>query len=160
MAINTKEIGKAVLFILGCELAGVIGSAFTFSALASWYPLLVKPFFNPPNWIFGPVWTILYALMGIAAYLIWSKGIGKGGVRFALSLFALQLALNVLWSALFFGLRSVLFGMMGAVALWVAVLIATIEFRNVSRWAMLIMLPYLIWVSFAMILSISLFMLN
>src|SRR3989339_1453671 len=90
--------------------AGAIGSFATSPSIPTWYASLNKPSFNPPNWIFGPVWTLLYVMMGIASYLIWEKGWGKPEVKVALSLFAVQLILNSLWSVLFFGMHSPLFG--------------------------------------------------
>ncbi|MCX6772964.1 MAG: tryptophan-rich sensory protein, partial [Candidatus Micrarchaeota archaeon] len=108
-------------FILLSLLAGAIGSLFTFEAIPTWYATLNKPSFAPPNWLFGPVWTTLYILMGVSAYLICQKGAKNEKVKFALSIFCIQLALNALWSILFFGLRSPLYGLVGIVFLWLSI---------------------------------------
>ena len=100
------KLTKLVAAILVCEFVGLLGSIFTIPAITTWYAALQKPSFSPPNWLFGPVWTLLYALMGVSAYLVWEKGIKKKGVKPALKLFSLQLILNFMWSILFFGLRS------------------------------------------------------
>src|SRR4030042_2496429 len=104
MKIN--NFGKLIISVLVCLSAGFIGSVFTTPAIPTWYATLNKPFFNPPNWIFAPVWTLLYLSMGIGAFLIWEKGFKKKEVRIALLIFALQLALNIKWSFLFFGFKS------------------------------------------------------
>ena len=100
------KLTRLLFSIVICQLAGVIGSLFTFPSLSSWYASLAKPTFNPPGWVFGPAWTTLFLLMGIALYLVWSKGTKPWQSREALAFFGVQLLLNVLWSALFFGLRS------------------------------------------------------
>jgi translocator protein len=155
-----NKLVKALLFAIACELAGGIGSIFAFSSLIAWYPLLKKPFFNPPNWIFGPVWIMLYALMGVSAYLIWSKGFRNKGVKLALSFFSLQLFLNVIWSVIFFGLRSLFYGLIDIAALWIVLLVTIIQFYKISKKAALLMLPYLAWVTFAMILNFYIWRLN
>ena len=97
---------KLIIAIVACELAGIVGSIFTASAIPTWYATLAKPALNPPAWVFGPVWTTLYALMGVAAFLVWRKGWERKEVKTALGIFGIQLALNVLWSIVFFGLHS------------------------------------------------------
>ena len=120
----------------------------------------LKPPFNPPNWIFGPVWITLYALMGIAAFLIFEKGIGKKEVRKALAVFAAQLVLNSLWSIVFFGAHQILGAAVLILLLW-AMILATIRlFRRISGTAAGLLIPYLLWVSFATVLNISLYGLN
>lgn len=148
-----------LLSILGCEVAGAIGSIFTLPAIAVWYPLLQKPWFNPPAFVFAPVWVILYALMGIAVYIVWSKG-RKSKNRLALMVFGVQLTLNVLWAILFFGLQSPLYGFICIIALWIAVLATTIAFYDKSRKAAYILAPYLIWVTFALALNLAILLLN
>lgn len=145
-------------FVLVCELAGGIGSIFTMDSVRDWYPGLEKPAFNPPSWVFGPVWTALYAMMGASAYLVYeSKSEKKGS---ALKTFFLQLSLNVLWSIAFFGLRSPLLGLAVIIALWLAIAWTMRSFKAISPAAAYLLIPYIIWVSFAAILNLSIFMLN
>jgi tryptophan-rich sensory protein len=163
-----------VTAILVAELAGVIGSLFTIPAIPTWYAALVKPALAPPNWIFGPVWTILYALMGIAAFLAWRQrertGIASGRsavgprndsrVSVAIGVFVLQLVLNVLWSAIFFGLRNPGAAFIEIVILWLAILATIFAFVRVSRPAAYLLIPYLAWVSFAAYLNYRIWALN
>jgi len=155
-----REIGIAALFVLACLLAGFIGSFFTMPSIQGWYASLSKPPFNPPNWVFGPVWTILYILMGIAAYLVFSKGLKKKGVKDALAFFGIQLLFNVLWSLLFFGMRSPLYGMICIIALWFMIALTMAKFYEISKAAGLLFVPYILWVSFASILNLFIWMLN
>ncbi len=147
-------------FVVGTELVGNIGSLATFSQINSWYATLVKPSFNPPNWIFGPVWTILYALMGIALYLVWLKGLKKSEGRLALGAFALQLILNVKWSFLFFGLHWPLVAFVEIVLLWLAIVLTIRTFSIISKPAAWFLVPYLLWVSFAAALNFAIWYLN
>lgn len=149
-----------ILAILVCELAGVIGSFFTIPSIGSWYSKLIKPSFSPPNWLFGPVWTILYLLMGVSAYLVWEKGIKKKNVKNSLAVFGVQLALNILWSIFFFGLHSPLYGLITIALLWVAIAVTLLKFYKISKTAGLLLVPYILWVSFAMVLNFYLWMLN
>jgi benzodiazapine receptor len=103
---RARDIVEAVVSIVVCQAAGLIGSIATFPSIPTWYASLDKPPFNPPNWVFGPVWTTLYTLMGIAAFLVWRKGIRNREVKIALGIFVVQLVLNTLWSVVFFGLNS------------------------------------------------------
>ncbi|MDE1870921.1 MAG: tryptophan-rich sensory protein [Candidatus Micrarchaeota archaeon] len=151
---------KPALFVVACEMAGLVGTAFTANSLAVWYLSLRKPAFNPPGWIFGPVWVILYALMGVSAYIIWSKGLQKQNVRIAMWIFVLQLALNILWTAAFFGLKSILFGFATIVALLAAIILTIILFYKISKKSALLLVPYLFWVSFALVLNLSILLLN
>ncbi len=154
------DLVKLIISIILCQLAGLIGSLFTGSSIQTWYVTLKKPVFAPPNWLFAPVWTILYLLMGIAAYLIWRRGFDQPQVKTALSLFAVQLILNALWSPVFFGLRSLLAGFIVIVILWIAILLTIIRFSKLSTIAGVLMIPYLLWVSFATIINYSLIVLN
>lgn len=142
-----------VAFIIACEMAGIIGSFFTAESVSTWYLTLEKPSFNPPSWVFAPVWTTLYALMGISAYLVFVSG--KKESRFALIVFALQLALNTLWSLAFFGLQSPLYGLIVIIALWIAIVWTIIKFYPISRNAAYLLVPYILWISFASILNYS-----
>ena len=143
-----------------CQSAGIIGSVFTYPSIQTWYAALEKPFFSPPNWVFAPIWLALYTLMGIAAYLVWEKGIKKKNVRAALQLFGAQLALNALWSILFFGMRSLLYSFVEIVVLWILIAATTFKFYKISKRAGMLMVPYILWVSFAMVLNFSILMLN
>jgi tryptophan-rich sensory protein len=151
---------KLVVAVVISELAGGIGSLFTISAIPTWYATLAKPAFNPPSWIFGPVWVTLYALMGIAAFLIWNKGWGRKDVWQALSVFLLQLILNALWSIIFFGLHSPLWAFFDIIALWLAIVWTMVLFYKISKPAMWLLMPYIFWVSFAACLNYSILMLN
>lgn len=151
---------KVILFILGAEAAGLIGSVFTFPAISTWYATLIKPDFTPPSWLFGPVWTTLYALMGISAYLIWSKGYKKANVKFALNIFVVQLILNVLWSIIFFGLKNPTLAFGEIVMLWSFILLNIYYFYKINKTAGLLLVPYLAWVSFASLLNLAIALLN
>jgi len=149
-----------IVSILFCQLAGLLGSFFTAPAIPVWYASLKKPWFNPPGWLFGPVWIGLYALMGVAAYLIWEEGIGKKEVKIALIIFALQLILNALWSILFFGVQSPKLALIEIVILWLFIFLTIWKFAKISSLAGLLLLPYLAWVSFAALLNFFIFRLN
>jgi benzodiazapine receptor len=151
---------KLLASIAACQLAGFFGSLFTRPAIPSWYARLQKPSFAPPNWLFAPMWISLYLLMALAAYLVWRKGLGSRGVRLALAVFLVQLLLNALWSPVFFGLRAPLAGAVVIVVLWLAILLTMVLFWNISRPAAWLLLPYLLWVSLASALNISIYLLN
>ena len=154
MKIN--DILKLVISIVLCQLAGFLGSLFIPPAIPTWYKTLNKPFFNPPNWIFSPVWISLFILMGISLFMVWRK---QDLPRFKITLifFFIQLILNVLWSAAFFGLRSPFFGLIDIVLLWLAILFTIQHCLRVSRMAGLLLLPYILWVSFAGVVNFFLF---
>ena len=151
---------RAIGFIVLCEFAGIIGSLFTFSSIPAWYDLLQKPWFTPPSWVFGPVWLILYALMGVAAFLVWERKKPKGVINYAKAAFIIQLAFNVCWSILFFGLQSIGKGLFDILLLWITLVATIVLFYKVSRRAALILVPYIIWVSIATALNIYLWKLN
>ena len=149
---------KLIISLALPQLAGGLGAFFTITSIESWFSTLVKPSWNPPSWLFGPVWTLLYILMGIACYLIWKSDFPqKKGL---LKLYAIQLILNALWSPAFFGMKSPLFGLMVIVPLWVAIMICIIQFRKVSTLASGLMVPYLLWVTFATALNTAILVLN
>lgn len=155
-----SNVLKLIFSIVICEAAGVIGSIFTSPSIATWYKTIVKPSFNPPNWIFGPVWTILFALMGIALFLVW-KNIGVNLMaKRAILLFAIQLILNILWSVAFFGMKSPLVGFVIIILLWIAILLTILSFYKVSNVAGWLLIPYILWVSFASILNLAIVLLN
>lgn len=139
---------------------GGLSGFLTARSVATWYPTLAKPSFNPPAWVFGPTWTVLYIMMGVAAFLVWRQGISSIDVRLALTLFAVQLALNGLWSILFFGLRSPGWAFAEIILLWLSIVATVWIFRRVVPAAALLMLPYLVWVTFAAVLNGSIWMLN
>jgi tryptophan-rich sensory protein len=154
------DIIKLVVSIIICQLAGFIGAIFTSRSIPIWYASLKKPSFNPPESLFGPVWTALFLLMGISLFLIWQKGLTYDGVKLALILFGVQLILNILWSILFFGLRSPLAGFIEIIILWVLILMTILAFYKISQVAAILLIPYILWVSFAAILNFSLWRLN
>lgn len=143
-----------------CEGAGLAGGIFTAGAISTWYATLQKPSFTPPNWLFAPAWTTLYLLMAIAAFAVWRKGAGNQRVATALSYFLAQLVLNMMWSFVFFGLKSPLAGVAVIAGLWVAILVTIVKFFPVSKVAAILLLPYILWVSFAAALNISVWILN
>ncbi len=145
-----------VLWVLGALAAGWIGSNFQ---PGEWYASLTKPSWSPPNTVFAPVWTILYVLMGVAAWLIWRKA-GFSGARPALSLFVVQLVLNSLWSYLFFGLQKPMVAFIEIIVLWCVILATLVRFWEVRPSAGALLIPYLCWVSFASVLNYYLWRLN
>ncbi len=157
---DKNKFVKFIAAILICQLVGIIGSIFTVSAISGWYATIQKPLFNPPNWLFAPVWTTLFLLMGISLYLVWEKGLEKKEVKLAVSVFGVQLALNILWSFLFFGLQNPFLAFIEIVLLWIAILATTILFYGISKKAGLLLIPYLLWVSFAAFLNYSIWILN
>ncbi len=146
------------------QLAGLIGSLFTSSVIPTWYATINRPSLSPPNWIFGPVWTTLFILMGIAFYLVWTKWAvlpwTKRQKRLALALFGVQLVLNTLWSIIFFGLQSPGGALIEIVFLWLAIAATIITFAKISRPAAWLLVPYIAWVSFASYLNYAIWSLN
>lgn len=140
-------------------VGGLSGFA-TAAGVSTWYPTLVKPAFNPPAWIFGPVWTVLYVTMGVAAFLVWRQGIGSDDVKIALTIFLIQLGLNGLWSVLFFGMHLPALALVEIVLLWFAIGATVALFWRVNPVAGGLLLPYWAWVSFATVLNASLWWLN
>jgi tryptophan-rich sensory protein len=147
------------LFVLACLGAAAVGAAWTNLSVMTWYAELQKPTWNPPDWVFGPVWTCLYLAMAVAAWLVWRER-GLVGGRLPLMLFALQLTLNAAWSALFFGWRSPGLAFAEVVLLWLAILATILAFGRTSRWAAALLVPYLAWVSFAAALNWTLWRMN
>lgn len=155
-----KDLFKLILSLIICQLAGFVGSLFTSPAIPTWYANLKKPAFTPPNWVFSPVWISLFVLMGISLFLLWQKTLRERRVRVAIFWFAIQLGLNILWSVIFFGLKSPFFAFIEIVFLWIAILLTILKSFKVSRLAEALLIPYILWVSFAAILNFSLFLLN
>jgi translocator protein len=154
-----REIRELVLAVLFVEVAGIIGSLFTAPAIKGWYATLPKPSFNPPNWIFAPVWTTLFALMGIALFLVWRKRNKVHKWTAALVVFFVQLFLNIIWSVIFFGLHRPGVAFVELIILWLFILATIIIFAKISRPAAWLLVPYILWVSFAAVLNFSLWQL-
>jgi translocator protein len=157
---NIREIPRLILSVLIVFLAGSIGSLATLPEITTWYASLAKPAWTPPDWVFGPVWSTLYVLMGIALFLVWRQGLDRRDVKYAILIFGVQLLLNVLWSVVFFGLHSILGGFILILLLWIAILVNILAFYIISRAAGLLLIPYLIWVSIASYLNYSVYLLN
>jgi translocator protein len=151
-----RDVPALLVSIVVCELAGIVPSFLTANDVATWYTTLQKPGFTPPSWVFGPVWTTLYLLMGIALYLVWRRGDN----RFALAVFAVQLLLNAGWTLVFFGMRWPAGGLAVIVALLVAIVATMVTFARIDRRAALLLVPYLCWVGFATLLNYELWRLN
>ena len=155
----TKQTIGLVVFVALCLGAAALGSAATVPRIEGWYAALDKPSWTPPDWVFGPVWTVLYLAMAVAAWLVWRQK-GWSGARVPLTLFGVQLALNVAWSWLFFGLRSPGLGFADIILLWMAIVATLVAFWRRSAVAGLLFVPYLAWVTFAAVLNYSIWQMN
>jgi len=155
-----KNIFRLTISILICQLAGIIGSIFTASSITGWYASLNKPSFNPPNWIFSPVWITLFLLMGISLYIVWSSKTKINYKKTAFIFFGLQLLLNSLWSIIFFGFQAPFYAFIEIILLWIFILFTIIVFYRISRLASYLLMPYILWVSFAAVLNFFIFILN
>jgi tryptophan-rich sensory protein len=158
--VQNVNFSKLVVSIVLCLATGIIGAVFTASSVENWYILLQKPAFSPPSWVFSPVWTILYILMGISLYIVWDKGLQYPRVKNGMIIFGIQLFLNLLWSLLFFGLRSPYYALIEIILLWFAILLTILQFRKISRTASYLLIPYILWVSFATVLNYYIWVLN
>ena len=154
------KISRLICSVSACLLTGFLGSYATRDSITSWYAELSRPSFTPPDWTFGVVWPILYVMMGISAFLAWNVGIDKREVKVALCVFVLQLILNGLWTPIFFGLHLIGLALVEIIMMWVAILLTIFVFWRVSKSAALLLLPYVLWVSFAVVLNASLFLFN
>lgn len=152
------NLPKFIGSILLCLFTGALGSFFTTSAITTWYADLSKPPFNPPNYIFAPVWTILYILMGISLYLLWTSN--KKGREKAIRLFLIQLALNFFWSIIFFGMHSPRLAFVEIILLWAFIFLTIRASLPVSKTAAYLLYPYLAWVTFATVLNLFIAILN
>jgi benzodiazapine receptor len=156
-----NKISRIAIVVIICLAVGYLSGMVTRASITTWYPTLVKPSFNPPNWIFAPVWTSLYVMMGVAAGLIWNQiTTQKLAVTKALQIFAIQLVLNALWSYLFFGLHNLMLATIEVVLLWLMIFETYSQFAKINKTASYLMLPYLAWVSFASVLTASIWWLN
>jgi len=149
---------KLVIALIIPQAAGLLGSLATAPNITGWYASLVKSSFNPPNWIFGPVWTFLFLLMGIALYLVWTNK--NKNKQTAYLFFSLQLVFNIIWSVLFFGLHNPLSAFVEIIFLWILILLNIIYFYKINKTAGWLLLPYILWVSFAAALNFSIWQLN
>ncbi|MES2748764.1 MAG: TspO/MBR family protein [Bacteroidota bacterium] len=156
-----QKIVRIILVVTTCLVIGYLSGIVTRESITTWYPTLVKPFFNPPNWLFAPVWTILYIMMGVAGGMIWNQlETDQEKVKKAFTFFVIQLALNALWSYLFFGLHNPLLALIEIIILWLVIFETYTQFKQINTTAAFLLLPYLAWVSFAFILNASIWWLN
>jgi tryptophan-rich sensory protein len=155
-----SNITRLVLCVLLCLSGGFIGSLFTAPAIPVWYAALKKPVFSPPSFLFAPVWTALYIMMGISLYLIIKEGFEKSSVKTAVGIFAVQLFLNFIWSPVFFGLKSPFAALIIIILMWFAIIINIVSFHRIKKQAGVLLIPYLLWVSFATVLNYSVWYLN
>jgi tryptophan-rich sensory protein len=157
---SLRELPKLIISILIVFVAGSIGTLATTSELTTWYAALAKPNWTPPNWVFGPIWSTLYILMGIALFMVWKQGLERDDVKFAILIFAVQLVLNTLWSLVFFGMHAIFGGFILILILWIAIFANIIVFYIITKPAGLLLIPYLLWVSIASYLNYSVYLLN
>ena len=156
-----NKITRILSVVVTCLVIGYFSGIVTRAAITDWYPTLVKPSFNPPNWIFAPVWSMLYIMMGVAAGLVWNRmEQEREVVKKALIFFAIQLALNALWSYLFFGLHNPMLAGLEIIVLWLMIFETYVQFGKINKIAGYLFLPYLAWVSFAAVLNASIWWLN
>ena len=160
MPMISKKAKRILIAITICLLIGFIGSVATQSSVQTWYPTLAKPFFTPPNWLFAPVWTILYIVMGIAAGLVWDGGFYHKWVKTALYHFGFQLLLNASWSIFFFGLQLVLPALLIIIGLFILLLFTFKWFKVVNNTAAYLLIPYILWVIYAAALNFEIWRLN
>lgn len=154
------EWAALITFIVLCELVGIVSSSLIIKAIPGRYKKLKKPGFNPPNWIFGPVWTLLYGLMGWSLYLVFENAPNQAAILPSVIAFTLQLALNYLWTYLFFGKRNIKAALYEIILLWIAITATILLFNPINALASYLLLPYLAWVSFAVLLNYSIYKLN
>lgn len=153
-------LGKVLGAVLLCEAVGLLAGWATQTSVTTWYPTLTKPAFTPPNWVFAPVWTLLYGLMGLSAFLIWRCGLHRARVRSALAAFSVQLVLNAGWSFAFFGARSPALGLVVILFLWGALAWTLDRFFRIRPAAGWLLVPYLGWVTYALALNVAIWALN
>jgi len=153
-------LGQALGAILVCEAVGLLAGWATQTSVTTWYPTLIKPGFTPPNWIFAPVWILLYALMGLAAFLIWRCGLRHVRVQNALLAFGVQLVLNAGWSFAFFGAQSPALGLVVVLFLWGTLAWTVDRFARIRPMAGGLLVPYLAWVTYALALNVAIWTLN
>lgn len=157
---KNKNFFKLIVSLAVPQIVGLLGSVFTQTQVNSWYAYVEKPFFTPPNWIFAPAWISLYLLMGISFFLVWRKGLKTREVKFALLIFIFQLILNLFWSFIFFFLKNPGIAFTEIISLWFAILATILAFYQISKRSAYLLIPYIVWVTFAAILNLSIWMLN
>ena len=156
-----NKITRILAVVVTCLVIGYFSGMVTRSSVTTWFPTLIKPSFNPPSWVFAPVWSILFVMMGVAAGLVWDRiEAEREAVKKALIFFAIQLGLNALWSYLFFGLRNPMLAGLEIIVLWLMIFETYIQFVKINKIAGYLLLPYLAWVSFAYVLNGSIWWLN
>jgi tryptophan-rich sensory protein len=154
------KVLKFIISIIICQSAGIFGSLFTIEAVPVWYATLTKPAFTPPRWVFGPVWISLYFLMGISLYIVWASESKTKTRKVFFIVFGIQLILNALWSLLFFGLKSPSLGLVDIILLDIIVIITIIYAKSISKFAAILLIPYLVWIIIASILNFAILLLN
>ena len=156
-----QKIHRIALVVTTCLVIGYLSSLVTKERITTWFPTINKPVFNPPNWVFAPVWTILYVMMGVAGGMIWNKlETDQENVKKAFMFFIIQLGLNALWSYLFFGLHNPFLALIEIILLWLMIFETYNQFKKIDKIAAYLLLPYLAWVSFATVLNASIWWLN
>jgi tryptophan-rich sensory protein len=155
-----KNIWKLIISFVVTFAAASVGSLATFKAIPTWYASLNRTIISPPNWLFGPAWTILYILMAVAAFLVWREGLEKKNVKEGLQLFIAQLVLNALWSIIFFGYHLIFTAFIEIILLLILIILTTVWFYRVKKLAAYLMMPYIAWVSFASILNFATWLVN
>jgi translocator protein len=156
-----QRITRISTMVVTCLVIGYFSGLVSEEGIKTWYPDLIKPVYNPPNWIFAPVWSLLYTMMGVAGGLVWNRmEFEKEAVRKALLFFAIQLGLNAIWSYLFFGLKNPLIALVEIILLWLMIYETYLHFKKIDKIAGYLMLPYLAWVTFAVVLNGSIWWLN
>lgn len=151
---------KLAISILLPQLAGIAGSFFTIKSINNWYQYLEKPFFSPPNYIFGPVWSVLYLLMGLSVYFLWEKSANNKHAKETVDIFWIHLFFNFIWSILFFGMRNVLFALVDILIIWIFIIALIIRSWSDRKVSAILFIPYLLWVSFATVLNYYILILN
>jgi len=156
-----QKILRIALVLMTCLVVGYLSGMVTRESITTWYPTLIKPVFNPPNWIFAPVWTILYIMMGLAGGLVWNKmDTNEKAVKTAFKYFIFQLALNAAWSFIFFYLHNLFLALIELILLWLIIFEVYNQFKKIDKRAGMLFIPYLLWVSFAGVLNFSIWWLN
>ncbi len=155
-----SNIVKAIIAIAIPLMVGATSGFFTVTGVESWYQTIQKPSWNPPNWIFGPVWTTLYIMMGVALFLVWKEDTSEELKKIAFTLFAIQLILNFFWSFIFFNQQQPGWALVEIIAMWVFILLTIFAFAQVNKTAAWLLVPYISWVSFATILNYTIWQLN
>ncbi len=161
LTMNTGQqiLGFFVILLLTYSAAAIGGFA-TGNSVLTWYPELIKPDWNPPAWLFGPVWSALYTMMAVAAFLVWRKGMNTFGVEISMILYVVQLVLNALWSICFFGLKMPGLALFEIIFLEIAIILTFINFKRVTPISGWLLVPYILWVAFATFLNGTIWYLN